>query len=233
MLAQALVGEALLQHVAGRRVLDLGGGSPEIAQWVAPVAASFESLELAPYTAQTGEIQVPRATHAFDVVYSLRTVAHLGHDEASSDRGVRSLLAEAARLTCPGGIVIVDINNPRSLRGFAYGIRRPITIVTKGSVVVADGSQRVYRHDTLSRFVELTPKDLDPVAVYGIRVLIPFARALRIPVLGRLLAAGEWWARDSWLRGFGAHLLVAMRKDEDTARTEASGSALTSEDPEG
>ena len=58
----------------------------------------------------------------------------------------------------------------------------------------------------------------DVVAVYGVRVLVPIARALRIPLLGRLLAAGEWWARDSFLRGFGAHLLVVLRKDEDAER---------------
>ena len=217
-LAQALVGEALLRHVAGRRVLDLGEGSPEIAHWVRPIAASLDTVHLRSCTSEAGEIQLPHADGSFDVVYSLRTIAHLGHDEASSDLGVRSLLAEAARVTAPGGVILVDINNPSSLRGFFYGIRRPITVVATGSVVLADAAHRVTRHDTLARLLRIAPATLEPVAVHGIRVLVPIAGALRIPILGRLLAASEWWARDSVLRGFGAYLLVALRKDEDADR---------------
>ncbi len=217
-LAQALVGEALLRHVPGRRVLDLGKGSPEIAHWVRPLCASLDSVDLSLCTTDAGEIRLPQQGARYDVVYALRTVAHLGHDEASSDLGVRSLLAEAARMVVPGGVVLVDINNPRSLRGFFYGVRHPITVVATGSVVLADEQHRVTRYDTLARLLRISPACLDVVAVYGVRVLVPIARALRIPVLGRLLAAGEWWARDSFLRGFGAHLLVALRKDEDADR---------------
>ena len=217
-LAQALIGEALLQHVAGRRVLDLGQGSPEIAHWVRPVCASLDAVDLRSCTAPSGEIRLPQADARFDVVYCVRTLAHLGRDEASSDLGVRTLLAEAARVTVPGGVLLVEINNPRSLRGFFYGIRRPITVVSTGSVVLADEQHRVIRHDTLARLLRIAPATLEVVAVYGIRVLVPIARAHRIPILGRLLAAGEWWARTSLLRGFGAHLLVALRKDEDAER---------------
>lgn len=222
-LAQALVGEALLRHVAGRRVLDLGRGSPEIAHWVRPLCASLDAVDLSLCTTEAGEIRLPQADSRYDVVYALRTVAHLGHDEASSELGVRTLLSEAARVAAPGGVVLVDINNPRSLRGLFYGIRHPITVVATGRVVLADEQHRVTRYDTLTRLLRIAPACLDVVAVYGVRVLVPIARALRIPVLGRLLAAGEWWARDSFLRGFGAHLLVVMRKDEDADRQAHKG----------
>lgn len=217
-LAQALVGDALLRHVSGRRVLDLGKGSPEIAHWVRPLCASLDAVDLTLCTTEAGEIRLPQADNRYDVVYALRTVAHLGHDEPSSERGVRTLLSEAARVVAPGGVVLVDINNPRSLRGLFYGIRHPITVVATGRVVLADEQHRVTRYDTLARLLRIAPPSLDIVAVYGVRVLVPLARALRIPVLGRLLAAGEWWARDSFLRGFGAHLLVVMRKDEDAGK---------------
>jgi SAM-dependent methyltransferase len=118
-LSQALVGDAILRHVAGRRVLDLGNGSPEIARWVRPLSASLDTVDLRLCTTDAGEIRLPQADARYDVVYSLRTLAHLGHDEASSDLGVRSLLAEAARVLVPGGVVLVDINNPRSLRGLS------------------------------------------------------------------------------------------------------------------
>jgi SAM-dependent methyltransferase len=216
-LAQALVGDAILRHVAGRRVLDLGQGSPEIAQWVRATAASLESVDVRMATSEAGQIRLPHPSDRYDVIYSVRTLAHLGHDEDSSDLGVRSLLAEAARMLVPGGVLLVEINNPRSLRGIAYGIRRPITIVKTGSLVVAD-QRNVTRYDTLSRLLHLAPRNLELAHVHGIRVLVPISRFLKIPLLGRLLAAGEWWARDSFLRGFGAHLLVALRRLDEPAK---------------
>ncbi len=217
-LAQALVGDAILRHVAGRRVLDLGQGSPEIAQWVRATAASLESVDVRLATSEAGEIRLPHPSDRYDVIYSVRTLAHLGHDEPSSDLGVRSLLAEAARMLVPGGVLLVEINNPRSLRGIAYGIRRPITIVKSGSLVVSD-QRNVTRYDTLSRLLHLAPRNLELAHVHGIRVLVPISRFLQIPLIGRMLAAGEWWARDSFLRGFGAHLLVALRRlDEPVKR---------------
>lgn len=216
-LSQALVGDAILRHVAGRRVLDLGQGSPEIARWVRGTAASLESVDVRMAATDSGEIRLPHASNHYDVIFSVRTLAHLGHDEPSSDLGVRSLLAEAARMIVPGGILLVEINNPRSLRGIAYGIRRPITVVATGSVVVAD-QRNVTRYDTLGRLLHLAPRNLELAHVYGIRVLVPISRFLKIPLLGRLLAAGEWWARDSILRGFGAHLVVALRRRDEPAK---------------
>lgn len=216
-LAQSLVGDAILRHVAGRRVLDLGHGSPEIAQWVRATAASLETVDISLATSDAGEIRLPHASERYDVIYSVRTLAHLGHDEASSDLGVTSTLAEAARLLVPGGVLLVEINNPRSLRGIAYGIRSPITVVATGSLVVAD-QRNVTRHDTLARLLHLAPRSLELAHVYGIRVLVPISRILGIPLIGRMLAAGEWWARDSFLRGFGAHLLVALRRRDEPSK---------------
>jgi predicted nicotinamide N-methyase len=81
-LAQALVGDAILRHVAGRRVLDLGQGSPEIAQWVRATAASLESVDVRMATSEAGQIRLPHPSDRYDVIYSVRTLAHLGHDEA-------------------------------------------------------------------------------------------------------------------------------------------------------
>lgn len=215
-LAQALVGEAVLRHVAGLRVLDLGHGAPEITQWIRRESAALTVIPLAELDQVGDELRIPAPDAAFDAVVSLRTLAHLGHDEASSLSMLRSLLAEAVRVTAPGGVLILEISNPRSLRGFALGIRHPITVVARGSVVLAE-KHHVTRYDTLGRLLKLAPRELELACVYGIRVLVPISRILSIPLLGRLLAAGEWWARDSFLRHFGAHLLAVLRRPEPTA----------------
>lgn len=216
-LVQALIGEAILRHVSGRRVLDLGHGAPEIAQWVRRSCGAVTVIPLAELDQDGDALRIPAADAAFDAVYCVRTLPRLGRDEASSLAMVRSLLDEAARVTAPGGLLMLEINNPRSLRGLVHGIRNPITVVATGSLVLADERHQVTRYDTLGRLLELAPADLELVRVYGIRVLVPISRALGVPLLGRVLAAGEWWARDSFLRHFGAHLLVVLRKPDPGA----------------
>lgn len=211
-LVDALHGEIVLRHAAGRRILDLGGGAPEIARWVADVAASLKVVEaryLRP--AEDGTITVDAPDGWFDVVLCLRTLAHLGTDGASSAVAARSLLGEAARVVAPGGHVLVDIENPRSLRGLALGIRKPITVVR--SHVIVEDDHRLTRYDTPARLADLTPPELERVAIHAARTLVLSRRALEIPLLGRILARAEWWARDRALvRSFGASLLVVLRR---------------------
>ena len=215
-LNQALEGEAVLRHVGGRRVLDLGHGAPEITRWAREVADSVAVVPVAALE-QTGDVlRIPAGDATYDAVFCVRTLAHLGSDEDSSLAQVRSLLQEAARVTAPGGVLLLEINNPRSLRGLVHGIRNPITVVTTGSVVVP-GEQHVTRYDSLGRLLTLAPHELELVRVYGIRVLVPISHMLSLPVLGKVLAAGEWWARDSFVRHFGAHLLAVLRKPDPSA----------------
>jgi SAM-dependent methyltransferase len=228
MLIDALRGEALLRVVPGRRVLDIGGGSPEIARWIEDVAESLTTIPGRELASEDGTIELHETPDdSFDVTYSVQTLARLGHDAESSDRAVRSLMTEATRVTAPGGLVIVELDNPRSLRGAAHGIRQPlrqwlrpqshpIGAVVTGTVVIAKNGQ-VRRYDTISRLLEFAPRVLDIIAVHGIRVAIALPETLAIPLVGRLLTRFEWFARDSeLLQRFGAHLLVIMRKRPST-----------------
>lgn len=211
-LVDALHGEIILRHATGRRILDLGGGAPEIARWVAEVAASLQVVEaryLRP--ADDGSLAVDAPDGWFDVVLCLRTLAHVGGDEATSTTAARSLLAEAARVVAPGGHVLVDIENPRSLRGLALGIRKPITVVR--SNVIVDDDHRLTRYDTPARLADLTPPELERVTLHAARTLVYSSTALELPLIGRVLAGAEWWARDrAFVRSFGANLLVVLRR---------------------
>ncbi|MCB9568455.1 MAG: hypothetical protein H6710_14790 [Myxococcales bacterium] len=211
-LVGALQGEIVLRYATGRRVLDLGHGRPEIARWAARVS---ESLEVSPSASWRADaegaplVELPEA--AFDLVLCLRTLPHLGADAASSPRAARALLEAAARATVPGGHVLVEIDNPRSLRGLALGIRNPITVV--GTNVLRDDDHRLTRFDTLAKLASLIPPTLERETFFAARILVPFSTTLQVPLFGRLLARAEWWARDqALLRHFGAHLLVALRR---------------------
>lgn len=212
-LVDALEGEIVLRYATGQRVLDLGHGSPEIAQWARRVSESLTVSPREQWRPQAdGSLHPLLPAEAFDVVVCLRTFSHLGTDPETSLTAARSLLEEAAQATVVGGHVLVEIDNPRSLRGLALGVRNPITVVRGGNVIV-DDEHSLTRYDTLARLAELTPPTLEFESFFASRVLVPFATTLQIPILGGLLARAEWWARSqALLRHFGAHLLVALRR---------------------
>jgi SAM-dependent methyltransferase len=239
-LIDGLAGDVLLTHVPGRRVLDLGHGSPEIAEWVAArvehlsivekaaleqpgrIAEASGFLPASEVIDAQGNLKIddsgpPLRLHEyadgiFEVVYCMRTYPHLGFDAASSDRLSAQLLREAARVTADGGSVFVQIANPRSLRGVVEGIRHPITAVSRRRMIVGD-RYGLTRWDTLRRFRRFLPPELEFVRVHGLGVTIPHDATLQIPLLGRLLGRLEWWLRDMGVvRRFGALLLVELRR---------------------
>lgn len=215
-LHDALAGELILRHVPGRRVLDLGYGSPRIAEWVAERTGDHLSIaEKAALESSEGPLHLDYPDQQFDTVYSIRTLPHLGTDAESSERLTREVLAEAARLTRHGGALLLEIANPTSLRGALDGIRNPVTVVAqapRGSVVVGD-RHHVTRYDTLRSFYRLVPPELTEVEVHGIGVVVVSERPLQVPLVGSALSALEWWARDSaFVRHLGATLLLVLRR---------------------
>ncbi|MBK8264166.1 MAG: class I SAM-dependent methyltransferase [Nannocystis sp.] len=214
-LIDALEGEVILSYVAGARVLDLGYGSPEIARWTDEIAESRVHFPLDRWLSDAqGEIRLPLDANSFDVVVCTRTFAHLGVDAESSLNAARTLLAEASRVTTPGGYVLLEIKNPRSMRGLAQGIRRPITIV-RGRILPGT-DHRLDRYDTLKHLAALTPPTLVRQQIHAIHTLVP-GRALTLPFIGPLIARAERWARDMpVIRHFGADLLVILRREGET-----------------
>jgi SAM-dependent methyltransferase len=181
--------------------------------------------------------RLPLRSESYDVALVLHTLPHLGEDAASSEAMARWLLAEAARVVRPGGVLLVDIANPRSLSGLVAGVRSTATVIRQvpgGARVLGPqprrgGSRggfagdhalhpthdrdRLTRYDTLARLHRMAPSSLEDVEVHGIGVFAPRARVLSWPVLGGVLRTLDWAARDRlFLRYFGARLLVVLRK---------------------
>ncbi len=212
-LVDRLAGEVVLRHVPGRRVLDLGHGAPMVTEWV-EARASAQTVVDAIDLGRGSEVRVPMPDGSFDVVYCLRTLPHLGKDEASSRAAAHSLLAEIGRLLRPDGTALVQFDNPRSLRGLYYGIRRPMTAVESGLLVV-DSDRSITRFDTLARFEKMLPDTLHLRRVHGSSIVVHLPGVLRVPIVGRLLESLEWRVRDrSLVNRFGAHLLVELRRVE-------------------
>jgi ubiquinone/menaquinone biosynthesis C-methylase UbiE len=142
---------------------------------------------------------VPFDDDTFDLVCSFKVLAHVPE--------IAKALAEIARVTKPGGYMVVELYNPLSLRYLAKRIAGPQPI--------ADGRTEA---DVFTRWDApwVVPKILPPgvslVDYRGIRVLTPAAFVHRVPLVGRALAFAERRASGSPLRIFGGFLVAILEK---------------------
>jgi SAM-dependent methyltransferase len=218
-LIDRLAADVVLRHAVGRRVLDLGRGAPVVADWVADRVDRLTVVD-AVDLGRGAAIRLPLPDAAFDCVYSLRTLPHLGHDGPSSEAALGSALEELGRVLAPGGVAVLEIDNARSPVGLLYGLRRLGALRRPaggrgldGSPLVIDSPRGLTRLDVLSRVVERLPVTLVPIDLHGVRVVTASPHLLAVPLLGRVLAWLEWRLRDQPLiRRLAAHLLLVLRR---------------------
>ncbi|TPV93099.1 MAG: class I SAM-dependent methyltransferase [Myxococcales bacterium FL481] len=212
-LFESMAGDIVLRFVPGRRCLDLGRGSDAVLGWVRDRAVPpVETVDLEDLDVEALDLGLGRLSdHAFDVVYSLQTFPHLGDEPDQSEDLARRFLKQAARLCAPGGYVLVQVVNTRSLWGLLAGIRRPMTLVSGGTLVERRGVA-ITRFDTLAQFVRLLPPELELVDFHGFGVTTLSPRAVALPLVGRIAERTEWWLHGlRWPNAFGAHLLAVCR----------------------
>jgi SAM-dependent methyltransferase len=217
VLVDRLAGELVLRHVHGRRVLDLGHGAPMVTEWVAQRSGTLgivDALDLG----RRDQVRLPFVDHSFDVVFSLRTLAHLGRDEPSSHAAAVSALHEIGRVLAPGGTALVQFDNAVSLWGLYHGIRNARTALERGPLVI-EGPRGLTRFDNLRRIKQMIPPTLELLSFHGLRILVTLPHTLGLPLVGGLIERLEWFARDrALLRSLGAHVLVVLRRMSEPSR---------------
>ncbi|MCR9165276.1 MAG: class I SAM-dependent methyltransferase [Nannocystaceae bacterium] len=210
-LVDRMTADVVLSHVPGQRVLDLGRGIRQLAEWVEERAASLSVVD-ASDLGRGADVHLALPDEQFDLIYCVRTLPHLGRDDETSISAARSLLAETARVLRDDGTALIGFDNPRSVWGLYLGLRNPTTVVEGGPLVV-DSDRGLTRLDTLGRFKRMLPRSLHLARLHGIRIAVHAPSLLAIPVLGSLAERFEWFARDRRLLStFGAHMLVELRK---------------------
>ena len=198
---------ALLRpHATGRRVLEVGCGTGLLLQDVAPVAEQAVGLDLshgmltvarrrALDVVEGSATALPFGEDAFDVVYSFKVLAHVPD--------LPLALRELARVTRPGGVLILEFYNKHSLR-HAIRLIRPA-----GKVGHATTEDDVYtRFHTQAELLAMMPPDLSLERVDGLRIatMVPKLFALkRVEALEDRLSASP-------LRRFGGFLILTLRK---------------------
>lgn len=149
---------------------------------------------------QASVTSLPFADASFDLVCSFKVLAHV--------EAIERAIAEMARVLRPGGYLVAEFYNARSLR---YLIKRlkPPTPTSKDY-----HDEAVFtRYDTLPRIRSYLPSGLTVEAVHGIRVMTPLPQLHKLPVIAPVLQTIERRAASlPVLRNLGGFLIVVARK---------------------
>jgi len=199
------------RYGAWRDVFEAGCGTGLLLKEAAAVARSTVGLDLSRGMLQQasgrglkvvqGSItHVPLPSESFDLVYSMKVLAHVPP--------IEDALAELSRLVRPGGHLLLEFYNPLSLRYLAKRLGGPARI--------ADGTtdHDVFtRYDTLKQARAYLPANVKVVGVRGVRVLTPTSRVWGVPGLGGLFERAERLVCDlPGLRRLGGFMIVVVQK---------------------
>src|SRR3982750_382882 len=160
------------RYGAGKDVFEAGCGTGLLLREAAGVARSAIGLDLsrgmlAPARDRGLEVvqgsltDVPLPSASFDLVYSMKVLAHVPPIERA--------VAELSRLVRPGGHLLLEFYNPMSLRYLAKRLGGPGRIAGDGT----DESHVYTRFDRLARARSYLPPDLEFVAGRGGRGVPP------------------------------------------------------------
>jgi ubiquinone/menaquinone biosynthesis C-methylase UbiE len=201
----------VLRYARDAVCLEAGCGTGMILKEVAPQArraVGFDlSMGMLEHSRRRGlEVvhasvtEVPFADDVFDVVYSFKVLAHV--------RDIGRAVAELARVTRPGGHLLLEFYNPWSLR---YLVKRmkPATAISQQTT-----DEAVYtRYDSLSMIRGYLPASLKIVDLRGVRIFTPLSHLHRVPLLGAALADLERRSCDApGLRRLGGFMIVVAQK---------------------
>jgi ubiquinone/menaquinone biosynthesis C-methylase UbiE len=198
------------RYAAGGDVLECGCGTGLLLERIARFSRSAKAFDLSPGmllrarargldVREASVTAIPFPSDSFDVACAFKVLAHVPQ--------IGRALAEMARVTRPGGVVIAEFYNPVSLRGLAkrVGPARSISHRTRESDVYT-------RFDAPWIIPRVLPPSLRIEAVRGVRIVTPAAGAMQLPVVGDLLRKIEWRLADTAAAFFGGFYVLVLRK---------------------
>ena len=203
--------ELVARYGKHKDLLEVGCGTGLILERTATFARSAAGIDLSGNmlaraahrglaVAQASATALPVATASIDVAYSFKVLAHVPD--------IAGALREMARVVRPGGWVLAEFYNARSLRRLVKALKPPTAISD------ASHDEHVYtRYDDAAAIRSYLPPELDWVATRGIRVITPVAKVLEIPVLGSAVRWAEHQLADlPGARDLGGFLVAICQR---------------------
>lgn len=191
-------------------VLEVGCGTGLVLQRIGAFARRARGVDLSPGMLEKAKQRgldvtlgsataLPFDANQFDVTCSFKVLAHVPEIEKA--------LAEMARVTRPGGMVLAEFYNPFSLRGLAKRLG------PAGAIAPGKNEHDVYtRFDSPARARALTPPGCVFVGARGVRITIPSAKLMKHPLGRSLFRAAELALCDSPLKRLAGFYVAAYEK---------------------
>jgi len=203
--------ELVERYARDKDVLDVGCGTGLILDRVSRFARSAHGIDLSRgmlaraakrglTVAQASATHLPLADASVDVAYSFKVLAHIPD--------IATAMREMARVVRPGGWVLAEFYNARSLRRLVKAVKPP-TAISESS-----HDEHVYtRYDDADAIKSYLPPELSWEATRGIRVITPVAAVLRVPLLGAAVRWAEHRLADlPGARDHGGFLVACCRR---------------------
>jgi ubiquinone/menaquinone biosynthesis C-methylase UbiE len=200
----------LERFAAGREVLEVGCGTGLLLERMRRFAATAVGVDLSPGMLERARARgldvhhgsvtaLPFGDASFDVVCSFKVLAHV--------REIHLAMSEMLRVLRPGGALVVEFYNRRSLRALVkrLGPARAISARTDESAILT-------RYDTPAEVASMLPPGCFIEASRGVRIMTPLAGALSLPGVGPALHHLEQRLCDGPLAAFGGFWIAAIRK---------------------
>jgi ubiquinone/menaquinone biosynthesis C-methylase UbiE len=202
--------ELVTRYARAADVLECGVGTGLLLERVASLARSARGIDLSPGmlararargldVREASVTDIPFADATFDVTYAFKVLAHVAD--------IHRALAQMARVTRSGGVVLAEFYNPLSLRGLVkrLGPARRISEATRESAVFT-------RFDAPWAIPRLLPNCLTFERARGVRIVTPSAWFMRVPGLRGVLGSAERALADSPAAIFGGFYVAVLRK---------------------
>ncbi len=197
-------------YASGRDVLEVGCGTGLLLERIAKFSARAVGVDLSPgmlerarrrglEVVEGSATALPFGDASFDAVCSFKVLAHV--------REIDVAMREMLRVTRPGGVVVAEFYNRRSLRALVkrLGPAGKISERTRESAVYT-------RFDTPEEVASMLPPGCFVDRARGIRITLPSAGTLRWPLLGPILTTIERRLCDGPLAAVGGFWVAAIRK---------------------
>lgn len=199
------------RYGTGKTILEVGCGTGLILHRTARFAQRAFGMDLSSgmlmkaqqrglSVVQASATELPFADASVDVAYSFKVLAHIPD--------IQGALREMARVVRPGGWVLAEFYNTRSLRRLVKALKPPT------AVSETTNDEHVYtRYDSAAEIRSYLPPELVWTATRGIRVITPVAKVHDVPVLGPAMRWMERRLADApGTRSVGGFLVACCQK---------------------